>query len=88
MNRENHQWEVSDLRINDSRNNILLTIDVARMLHKSEACINKWRREGVIPGYAMPSKIHPNQRGWNWSKRAVHMWIEAMLPVEGVSDAG
>jgi predicted DNA-binding transcriptional regulator AlpA len=72
----------SDKRIQDGSNNILLTCDVARMLHKSEACIHKWRAAGIIPDYAMPTKIHPGQRSWNWSKRAILRWIGNFMPEE------
>ena len=69
----------SKARIADPDNDLLKTIDVARMVHRSEAAIHKMKGSKQIPKYAMPKKLHASQRGYFWSKKAIHRWIAEMM---------
>ena len=73
------QIEKSKDRIGDPNNDLLKTVDVARMLHFSESAVHQMRQSNQIPKYAMPKKLHPNQRGLYWSKQAIQRWITEIM---------
>lgn len=73
------QIEKSKDRIGDPNNDLLKTVDVARMLHFSVAAIHKMKRSKQIPEYALPKKLHPDQRGLYWSKQAIQRWITEIM---------
>ena len=68
-------------RISNPDNDLLKTEDVGRMLHRSPACIFKMLKADPcqIPEYALPKKLHPNQRGYMWSKKAINRWIRETM---------
>ena len=68
----------SDRRISDPNNDLLKTVDVSRMLHRSEACIHNWRKNGTLPDYALPRQI-PGTRTWLWSKAAILRFIAELF---------
>ena len=71
------QRSASMERIANAHNDILLTRDVCMLTHRSVPCLHKWLKCGdVIPDYAKPFRLHPGQRPWYWSKKAVLRWIE------------
>lgn len=64
-------------RLSNESIDLITTADVAKLFHRSVPCVHKWlKTEGVIPDYAKPFRLHPGQRAYFWSKKAIFRWIE------------
>lgn len=66
-------------RLADDQNDWIKTVDVARLFLRSTSWVRKMLRLKLVPEYALPVRIYPNQRGWMWSKAAIMRWRDEIM---------
>ena len=81
----NQILNITDPIVVDPDNDLLKTVDVARMLHFSEATVHKMRRSNQIPEYAMP-KVCIVLDEYYWSKEAIQRWITETMSSDEEED--
>ena len=62
-----------------SDSDLMTTREVAKMLNRSPSTIRMWLRDGQVPEYARPKKLHPKQRGGYWLRSAVSRWLREAI---------